>query len=254
MPTVRIPRIYHAAAMSVGGAVTLTGDAASHVARVLRLGEGDELILFSGDGREHTGRITALRRGAIDVAIGDTYVPCTESPLHIILLQALCRGPRMDTVIQKATELGVLQVQPLITQRVVVKLTRDRATRRAAHWQGVARSACEQSGRATVPGIGVPLSLEQAIQRLPSDARTRILLDSAGGETLAQVLAPGGACALLVGPEGGLTETERRCAIDAGFRGVRLGPRILRTETAPIAALSIVQYLRGDLARISHED
>ena len=254
MQAVTTPRIYYPGTLAAGGTVTLPADAAGHVARVLRLGEGDEIILFNGDGLDHSGRIKTLRRQSVEVLIGSSCVPQRESSLGMVLLQGLCRGSRMDTVIQKATELGVHRVQPVITQRSIVKLTGERATRKLDHWLGVARAACEQSGRTVMPEVDRPAPLPQAVAALSADVSTRVLLDPTGGETLDEALGAAGGCAVLVGPEGGLTDTERRLAKDAGFRSVRLGPRVLRTETAPIVAISILQYLRGDLGNSTGGD
>jgi 16S rRNA (uracil1498-N3)-methyltransferase len=214
-------RIFSDEPLREGATVCLSGEAANHVAKVLRLRSGNTLVVFDGSGRDFEGEITGFRRDEVKVAIGTGRAIANESPADITLLQGVCRGPRMDTVIQKATELGVRRMQPVLTGRSVVRLDADQAGRKQEHWRRVAISACEQCGRSRVP-----------------------VLDAS---TLASIGPGREPIALLVGPEGGLTEAEARLAIDSGFQSVRIGPRILRTETAPLAALAILQLLAGDL-------
>jgi 16S rRNA (uracil1498-N3)-methyltransferase len=170
----------------------------------------------------------------------------TESSLSVILMQGICRGQKMDFVIQKATELGVNSILPLRCERSVVRLQGERALRRREHWFGIATGAAEQCGRAVVPQVHSAVSFDEAVATLPQDA-PRLLLDPKAEEGLGQQAPASGVMVLLAGPEGGLTPAERRGALQAGFIGARLGPRVLRTETAALAALSVLQYLYGDL-------
>lgn len=246
-PGVAIPRIYCTQPLRPDSDVVLTGNAANHVSRVLRLTAGDELRLFHGDGQDYAARIEAAVSGGLRVRVTSPQPVRTESSLQVILLQGICRGQKMDLVIQKATELGVRAILPLRCERSVVRLQGDRALRRREHWFSVAAGAAEQCGRAIVPQVHPVASFDAALTTLP-DGAPRLLLDPEADAGLGQHAPGGGAIVLLTGPEGGLTPAERRAALQAGFTGVRLGPRVLRTETAPLAALSILQYLHGDLA------
>jgi 16S rRNA (uracil1498-N3)-methyltransferase len=203
-------------------------------------------VLFDGSGHDFDGRIVELRRDEVTVQVAASRVIETESPLEITLLQGVCRGPRMDTVIQKATELGVARIRPVLTGRSVVRLDEERADRKQGHWQRVAVAAAEQSGRSRIPEVAEARPLEAALAALPTPG-TRLLLDPAG-DALRRAGLEAAAVTLLVGPEGGLAPDERSLAEGAGFRPVRLGPRILRTETAPLAALAVLQFLGGDLS------
>lgn len=242
----RRSRVYHSATLRRGDTVTVTDTAANHLSRVLRLAPGDQFTIFSGDGVDYSARILAVTRDGVQVVVESALPSATESPLQVMLLQGVCRGQRMDLVIQKATELGVTAIHPIACERSVVRLDGQRATRRLEHWQGVAIAAAEQSGRSVIPAIDLPQTLSAALSGLPADCH-RILLDPAGGQSMGSAIGESGPVALLVGPEGGLTETEQDIATRAGFASVRMGPRILRTETAPLSAIAIMQYLRGDL-------
>lgn len=241
------PRIYHPETLATGISVTLTSSAAAHVGKSLRLVENDKLQLFNGDGFDYQGRITQVKRNKIIVTISDFVLPATESPLPITLLQGICRNPRMDMLIQKSTELGVHRIVPVSCQRSVTRVDTERAAKKIAHWENIAASACEQCGRARIPTISSPCSPAVAFEQYVSADMTKLLLDPAGTHAIADELHTDRPVALLIGPEGGLTEDEVTTAIDAGFRRIRLGPRVLRTETAPITALSIIQFLVGDL-------
>lgn len=237
-------RIYSDQPLQTGAAVTLRADAANHVLRVLRLRRGDTLVLFDGSGSDYAGEITALGRDSVTMAVGTGHPVENESPLAVTLVQGVCRGARMDTVVQKATELGVARIRPVLTARSVVKLDEARGDRRQAHWQRVAVAAAEQSGRSRVPVVEEPVTFAAALPVLAGYA-VRLLLDPQGEPLRALSLARE-PLALLIGPEGGLSPDELRLARDDGFRPVRLGPRILRTETAPLAALAVLQFLAGD--------
>ncbi|HTY93003.1 MAG TPA: 16S rRNA (uracil(1498)-N(3))-methyltransferase [Steroidobacteraceae bacterium] len=231
----------------VGGRVhlKLEGSAANHVARVLRLRTGDPLILFDDAGGEYTATVTAVSRGAVQVAVGE-YLPVDrESPLRVTLAQGISRGERMDVVVQKATELGVWRVVPVLAERTVVRLNAAQAANRLRHWRAIAVAACEQCGRNRVPDIMAPMSLQEfLVSDLPDGLR---LLLEAGAALTARQLPASPAATLLIGPEGGLSEAERTAARAAQFQGLSLGPRILRTETAALAALALIQLTLGDL-------
>lgn len=240
------PRIYHAGTLAVDSSVTLTGTAAAHVGKSLRLNAGDALRLFNGDGFDYQAQIQRAGRDGILITIGARLDPATESPLPVTLLQGICRNQRMDWLIQKSTELGVQRIVPVACERSVARIDARKADRKIVHWQSVAISACEQCGRARLPVIEPPTTTTAACAALPAPA-TKILLDPDGTQGLEGLLQPGEPVALLIGPEGGLTTNERDAARAAGFLRAQLGPRVLRTETAPIAALSIIQFLIGDL-------
>jgi 16S rRNA (uracil1498-N3)-methyltransferase len=240
------PRIFSELALGPGPGFALPPAAAAHVARVLRLAAGDPITLFDGSGTDYPARIVSAGRRGVTVDVAPGVAVATESPLAITLLQGIGRGTRMDLVLQKATELGVAAIRPLLTSRTVVRLDDQRTAQRLQHWQRILVSAAEQCGRSTLPVLHPPARLADA---LAAEASTpwRFFLDPEGPPGLPAGIAGAQAAAVLVGPEGGLSPDERAQAVAGGFRGLRLGPRILRTETAPLAAISILQYLAGDL-------
>lgn len=220
--------------------------AAQHALRVLRLGVGDAVVLFDGEGGEYPGRIAEAGR-AVRVQLAGRRDIERESPLDMTLAQALPSGDKMDWVVQKAVELGVARIQPLLAARSVVRLSGERAQRRVEHWRQVAISACEQCGRNRLPEIAPILDLRQWLGRLPQDNEiSRLLLSPQGGRRPRE-LAGARRFKLLVGPEGGLDADEAAAARRAGFADLSLGPRILRTETAGPAALAALGALHGDL-------
>lgn len=245
----RLIRVHVEAALAAGARVRLEGAAAAHVTRVLRLGVGDAVTLFNGDGADYPARISALGRGAVAAEVGGRVAARAESPLAVTLAQGIARGERMDLVLQKATELGVAAILPLATARSVVRLEGDGRGRRLAHWRGIAIAACEQCGRARVPQVAEPVTLAQHLAAAPR-ASCRLLLAPDAETTLAAAAAGADAVELLVGPEGGLEDAERDAALGAGFLACRLGPRILRSETAAIAALAVLQSVAGDLGGV----
>jgi 16S rRNA (uracil1498-N3)-methyltransferase len=231
-----------------GSEVRLHPDAAHHAVRVLRLAVGEPVVLFDGLGGEFEARITRIDRGDVSVKTGAHLDVERESPLHIRLVQGLSSGDRMDITLQKAVELGVAAIQPVATERSVVKLKDERAQRRMEHWQNLVISACEQCGRNRVPEVSPLMSLPDWLAQLNGpapDGEARWLLSPAATVPLKE-LAPPARMMLLIGPEGGLSPAETQLAQSRGFRPVRLGPRILRTETAALAALSAIQALWGD--------
>ena len=211
-----------------------------------RLRVGEALTLFNGAGGEYAASIDAARGGRLTVAVGEPRAVERESPLTLTLAQGVSRGERMDLVVQKATELGVSGIVPLFTERSVVRLGAQQAERKLNHWRAIAIAACEQSGRNRLPKVAPPVSLAEVL-RSGSDGSTRLLLSPGATATLGDVPRPLSAVTVLIGPEGGLAQAEQEAAVAAGFKPVRLGPRVLRTETAAIAALTVLQLEFGDL-------
>lgn len=246
------PRIHSEARLAGEDEIELREGAANHVARVLRLGPGDRLVLFDGSGGEHAATILETGKRSVRVRLGAFSGRERESPLDITLAQGISRGERMDYAIQKAVELGVKRIVPVQTHRTQGRLKGERLERKLRHWRGIAISACEQCGRNRVPVIEPPLTLTAWLHGLaPLPARThRLVLSPTAGKTLPE-LPPATGATLLIGPEGGLTEEETGLACRQGFTGVRLGPRVLRTETAAVAALSAIQTLWGDFCNRS---
>ncbi|KGQ18704.1 Ribosomal RNA small subunit methyltransferase E [Lysobacter dokdonensis DS-58] len=242
----RTTRVYVDLPLKPGARVALPEDAAIHLVRVLRLQEGDACVLFNGDGGEHTATLTAANKRGVEAQVGERRAVDNESSLRIALVQGIARGEKMDWILQKATELGVATVLPVQSDRSEVKLEPERAVKRVAHWRSVVVSACEQSGRAVVPEVAAAQPLANAVQSL--ETPHRFLLDPEATDTIATTPAIEGACVLAVGPEGGWSERDRATLHAAGFKGLRLGPRILRTETAGIAAIAALQARFGDLA------
>ncbi|WP_047551256.1 16S rRNA (uracil(1498)-N(3))-methyltransferase [Methylotenera sp. G11] len=226
--------------------IQLSENAAAHATRALRLNAGDSAIVFNGDGFDYECTLTSVKKNAVTATITDARKISNESPLNITLLQGISSGDRMDFTIQKAVELGVKQIQPINSQRSVVKLTHDRAEKRVEHWQNIAISACEQSGRAFVPKVLAPITLDKWLSQNPQSGNTRILLNPVGAKRLAEMSKPAAEIQLLIGAEGGLSSAEITLAASQGFQSIVLGPRILRTETAALTAISVMQGLWGD--------
>ncbi len=239
-------RIHVDLPLAVGAEIPMPMQAGEHVARVLRLVAGDPLTLFNGDGGDYPARILAVGKREVIVRVEARQSLCNESPLPLTLAQGVARGEKMDLIVQKATELGVVRIVPLLTERSEVKLDPARAEKRLAHWRAVAASACEQSGRARLPEVSQALPLSIWLESLAGDGALRLALlpDAAKSSRELRFDAAGGV--LVVGPEGGLGERDIKALGAAGFNGLRLGPRILRTETAGLAALAALQALHGD--------
>lgn len=236
----RVPRLYVDAELSAHGRLLLPEDTAHHAARVLRLRAGELVLLFDGRGGEYEARLSMPGRGQVAAEIGERRDAERESPLAVTLLQAVSSGEKMDFTIQKAVELGVAAIQPLLTSKSVVRLSAERETRKLAHWRRVAIAACEQCGRNRIPEIREPVALE----RYRPGAGSKILLSPSGSGKLADLAkAP---VVLAAGPEAGFSDSEEQLLLRAGFQPVRLGPRILRTETAALAALAALNALAGD--------
>lgn len=246
----RVTRVHVPGPLVAGATAALPERAATHVVRVLRMRAGDALVVFDGAGAEHDAGIASVRADRVDVAVGARRDANRESPLAITLVQGVSRGERMDYTIQKATELGVQRIVPVLAERTVVRLDAAQAAKKLAHWQAVAIAACEQCGRARVPVVESPRRFldHLALAHGAADERhVRLVLAPDGTRSPADLPAPLAAVELLVGPEGGLTDEEERLAGTRGYAGLRLGPRILRTETAGAAAIAVLQALRGDL-------
>jgi len=232
--------------LAAGSELELPAQAAEHVARVLRMNPGDPLTLFNGDGCDYQAVILAVGKRDVAVRVERGEAVANESPLRLTLAQGVARGEKMDLIVQKATELGVARIVPLLTERAEVKLDAARADKRVAHWRAVAASACEQSGRARLPRIEPVQPLRAWLDSLATDGAQRLaLLPDGGLRPNALRFAEAGGL-LVVGPEGGLGERDVAALQAAGFAGLRLGPRILRTETAGLAALAVLQALHGD--------
>lgn len=234
------------APLEAGGRCLVRGEAAHHLGRVLRLGLGDALQVFDGEGGEYSGRIEAMRKGEAQVALGERRESRAESPLKLTLAQGVSRGERMDWVVQKAVELGVTRIVPVLTERSVVRLDAEQARSKQRHWHGVAVAACEQSGRSRLPHIDTPQPLSACFAAL-EDGALRVLPSPQAGAGLAALPSSAGEVWVLIGPEGGLAQGEARAALERGFLPLRLGPRVLRTETAAVVALALLQQRFGDL-------
>jgi 16S rRNA (uracil1498-N3)-methyltransferase len=242
----RTPRIFTPGPLAADRDFQLTRSAANHVARVLRARPGDVVDLFDGEGNEFRGRIVDIKGTAVVVRLDTAVANASEPALRITLVQGISRGERMDWVVQKATELGVASIVPVITARSVVKLDRDQAEKKHEHWRSIAIGACEQCGRSRLPEIATSISLTQHL-RLAGSGSMRVVLDPEATKSLTS-LETVTTIELLIGPEGGLDDEELAAAKKAGFVSATLGPRILRTETAAVAALAILQSKWGDLA------
>jgi len=230
-----------------GQTVLLPEEAANHLTRVLRLREGDGCVLFNGDGCDYPATLVAVGKREVSARIDSAQPLHNESPLPLILLQGIARGEKMDLILQKATELGVAAIVPVNAERTEVKLDAARAEKRVAHWNSVVQSACGQSGRARIPRVDGPRTLAAAAAALPSDT-LRLTLDPQGAHRLSTLQgAPAGGVVIAIGPEGGWSPRDRDQLAAAGFQGLQLGPRILRTETAGLAAIAALQARLGDL-------
>ena len=242
------PRFYCPLPLPVGATVDLPENAARHACRALRLREGDELVLFDGNGGEYFCRILTAARDAVAATVLRWDQVERESNVPVTLVQSLQAGDKMDTTVQKAVELGVARIVPVAARRSVLKLAGDRATRRVEHWRAITASACEQCGRNRLPPVGDIVELGRWLKNPTGGPNLRLLLAPGATDSLAQLEPPaeGGGVELLIGPEGGLAPEEMDLAEAAGFRAVRFGPRVLRTETAGMAALAAIQALWGD--------
>lgn len=239
----RNPRIHSPQILCVNSHVVLTDNAANHVSRVLRMRIGEPLVLFNGDGESYQAEIINISKKHVEVSLRESLENNNESPLRTELGQCLSRGERMDYAIQKATELGITDITLLFSARCEVKLNNERQEKRLHHWQQVAISACEQCGRNRIPAVHPPIPLEKWLTNRTTTLN--FVLHHRTEKPLTGFERPD-SVSLLIGPEGGLTATEIEQALNQGFHPLSLGPRVMRTETAPVAATAILQYLWGD--------
>lgn len=239
----RVPRIFTPQDLSLGATVSLEEGPSRHIAKALRMGPGRELTLFNGDGCEYTAIIHEVGKKVTQVEITGHNKTNRESPLHSHLAIAVSRGERMDWVLQKATELGVSEITPLFSSRTEVKLTGPRLEKKQQHWQQILISSCEQCQRNRIPTLNPSQSLSQFLASPPEGLK--LVLHHRDSASLNDYDSVESAC-LLIGPEGGLSADEISLAQDQGFAALTIGPRVLRTETAPLVALSLLQQRWGD--------
>jgi len=239
-------RFYSPEKLAIGATVKLSDNAAIHATKVMRLNVGDKLYLFDGHGSDFECELISIQKSATLAKVLLEKPIANESPINITLLLGISSGDRMDIGIQKAVELGVNKIVPIKTERSVVKLDDEKAKKRVEHWQNVVIAACEQSGRAVVPKIGLPMPLSSWLAEHPQANASRILLNPIGAKKLSELQKPAGEIQLLIGAEGGLSDKEITLALSQGFQSIILGARILRTETAPLAAIATMNTLWGD--------
>ena len=242
----RSTRIHVDQPLALAAELALPQQAAEHVVRVLRMNAGDMLTIFNGDGYDYAATLISVGKRDVTVRIEEREQIDNESPLRLTLAQGVARGEKMDLIVQKATELGVARIVPLFTERSEVKLDAARAEKRLLHWRAVAASACEQSGRVCVPEVTAAQTLQEWLKNLADDGAQRLALLPEGTRRARELRFSDAGGLLVVGPEGGLGDRDVSALQDAGFQGLRLGPRILRTETAGLAALAALQALHGD--------
>lgn len=244
----RIPRIYTDLSLRCDSSLVLDGSAARHLCSALRMKAGQPIILFNGQGGEYAAELTEVGKNRVSAKIVEYRDIDRESTLKVHLAIGISRGERMDLIVQKATELGAMEITPLFTERTEVKLNGQRLEKKMRHWQQIAISACEQCQRNQVPRINSPVTLDQWLSLSEHNGAEilKFVLHHRTEKRLSEHQAATEIC-LLVGPEGGLGEREVTAAIERGFQPLALGPRVLRTETAPLAAISILQSLWGDM-------
>ena len=242
----RISRFYVQMPMKEGDLITLPAEVSHHLVTVLRKGNGEQIQLFNGDQNEYTAVIETISKKQAQVSIQSVKCCLTESPLKIILAQGLSKGQKMDFTLQKAVELGVHQVVPIINERSSIKLKSDKIESKLNHWNRVIISAAEQSGRCIIPQLLEPMSLEDWVVNDNSDLK--IVLAPTSSKSINQLCQPESTVSLLIGSEGGLTDQEIDMAVSTGYESVKLGPRIFRTETAALVAMGVLQSLWGDLS------
>lgn len=240
------PRFYCPSPLPLSTNFELPPEAAHHASRVLRLRVGDAVQIFDGLGNALDATINAINGKHVMLGNLQTFLGQPESSLHIVLAQAMCTSDKMDLVVQKATELGAAEIVPVQTQRSVAKLTGPRAEKRTEHWRNVTVSACEQSGRNTLPQLHAPQDLNAWLGEMRQETGSKFILLPGGASNLQSQPKPNGRATLLIGPEGGFTADEANVAQQSGFIPVLLGPRVLRTETAAIAGVAALQTLWGD--------
>ncbi len=240
-------RLFVSGPLINGTEIELDGDQARYIGKVLRCRIGDRLTAFNGEGPQWPVTVAQISKNAVLLELGEASEADTESHLKIHLVQGVSRGERMDLVVQKATELGVKRITPVLTEYGVVRLTSERAEKRRAHWQKISISACEQSGRTRVPLIDTPISLKNWFGEKPNSVDLELILAPGAATALTSFVAPQTKVCVIIGPEGGFSDSECADARISRFKAVSLGPRVLRTESAAIAALAVMQSLWGDL-------
>lgn len=241
-----ISRLFSPVPLQANAELSLGGDQARYVGRVLRLRTGDALTVFDGSGGEYSATINKVTKQELLLNVDEYFSRDAESPLRLRLVQGISRGDRMDIVVQKATELGVHRISPVFTDHSVVRLEPDRAAKRRAHWQKIAQSACEQCRRNIVPVVDAPQSLVDWFAENAGSPGMQVILRADAADAMPAIDLQGDDLAILIGPEGGFSNSEYESAVAAGLRAVRLGPRVMRTETAALATLSIAQASWGD--------
>jgi 16S rRNA (uracil1498-N3)-methyltransferase len=243
----RLTRVFIDTPLAPGARIDLPENAGGHLVRVLRLREGEACVLFNGDGHDYDARLLAVTKRSVEAEIVGVRVIDNESPLRIVLLQGIARGEKMDLILQKATELGVAAIAPVFADRTEVRLDGERLDKRIAHWRSVVIAACEQSGRARIPELMPARGLAEAAASLDSET-LKLTLDPQGEDGFETLISPQGREIVVgIGPEGGWSEKDRTILRTHGFRGLRIGPRVLRTETAGLAAIAALQAKFGDL-------
>mgnify|MGYP000058801402 CR=1 FL=1 len=242
-------RFYHSKPINLNETIVMDDFASHHALKVMRLKNNDQLILFNGDGSDYTGQVINITKRQVEVSIKSKKNIGSESNLKVIILQALTSSDKMDLIIQKTTELGISEIQPIVCERSIVKIKKDKIEKKLSHWRQVAIAACEQCGRAEIPKIREPENIIKYLERvMESDKDTKIILSPEAAQSLDNIIPNSKqAIKVLIGPEGDFTKQELDFSIQKGFSPIKIGPRILRTETAPITILSILQYKYGDI-------
>lgn len=242
-----ITRLYYPEHIEPGKTISLDKNASHHLVRVIRAKKGTDIVLFNGDGFEYTATLLDENQKNCTLSANTKIQVQRESPIRTILLQGISRSDRMDACIQKSTELGVSTIIPVLCERSTTKLDDKRAKKKIKHWQQIIISACEQSGRCVIPELQPITPYAQALQSADSDFKLVLSPDTKTG--LSELQKPEGGITILIGPESGLTQDEIKLAFDMNFKGIQLGPRVLRTETAAPTCLAAIQTLWGDLGR-----
>lgn len=237
-------RVYSSLPLIVDAHCALDERASHHLARVLRVKAGERLCVFNGDGHNYFGSIASVSKNEVSISVDSIERADTESPLHTYLALGVSKGDRFDWAIKKATELGVTSIIPILSQRVDVRLPPERWQKKREHWQQIVISACEQSGRALIPSVQEPTNLPHWLSNVEADCK--LVLDPSATVKNMDGLSPK-SIALLIGPEGGMAPAELALARESGFSALQLGPRVLRTETAPLVALSVIGARWGDI-------
>ena len=241
----RIPRIYTPQSLTLNSTIELDENASRHIGKVLRMDVGRDVIVFNGQGGEYRSTVSAVGKKIVSVHLSEFIDVQRQSPLQVELAIGISRGERFDWVLQKATELGVSRITPLFSERTEVKLNGARLESKVEHWQQILISACEQCQLNIVPQLNKPISLQSWLPTVQADLK--LVSHHRYDKTLAEQAVPQSVC-LLIGPEGGLSDAEINAAHGYSFTALTLGPRVFRTETAPIAALALLQYLWGDFS------